>query len=153
MWEHAPDARYITDKLPGNYCHLGLIHLMLPNAKIIHCMRDPMDTCFSCYSLRFTRGHEYSYDLRALGRQYLRYRKMMKHWHDALPSGRVLDVRYEDNVADPEKESRRMLDYIGLPWDAACLTFHENKRSVRTASVAQVRKPIYSSSVGTLETF
>ncbi len=77
----------------------------------------------------------------------------MKHWHDALPSGRVLDVRYEDNVADPEKESRRMLDYIGLPWDAACLTFHENKRSVRTASVAQVRKPIYSSSVGTLETF
>jgi Flp pilus assembly protein TadD len=147
VWKLAPDARYITDKLPGNYYHLGLIHLMLPNAKIIHCMRDPVDTCFSCYALRFTHGHEYSYDLGTMGRQYLRYRKLMQHWHSVLPPGRILDVRYEDNVADPECEARRMLNYLGLPWDPACLKFNENKRTVQTASVTQVRKPIYSSSV------
>ncbi len=147
VWQFAPEARYITDKLPANYCHLGLIHLMLPNAKIIHSMRDPMDTCFSCYALRFTRGHEYSYDLETLGRQYLRYKKLMQHWHNVLPPGRILDVRYEDNVADTEHEARRMLDYLGLPWDSACLKFHENSRAVHTASVTQVRKPIYSSSV------
>ncbi len=146
-WKLAPEARYITDKLPANYCHLGLIHLMLPNAKIIHSMRDPMDTCFSCYALRFTRGHEYSYDLGTLGRQYLRYRKLIQHWHNVLPPGRILDVRYEDNVVNPEHEARRLLDYLGLPWDPACLKFHENSRAVHTASVTQVRLPIYSSSV------
>jgi hypothetical protein len=143
----APEARYITDKLPGNYFHLGLIHLMLPNARIIHSMRDPMDTCFSCYALRFTFKNEYSYDLGTLGRQYMRYRKLMKHWHKVLPSGRILDMRYEDIVADTEREAKRMLDYLGLPWDPACLRFHENDRAVRTASVTQVRKPIYSNSV------
>jgi Tfp pilus assembly protein PilF len=147
VWKLAPDARYITDKLPGNYCHLGLIHMMLPNSKIIHAMRDPMDTCFSCYALRFTHGHEYCYDLGALGRQYLRYSKLMKHWHNVLPPDRILDVRYEDIVADPEREARRMLDYLGLTWDSACLRFHENRRAVHTASVTQVRKPIYSNSV------
>ena len=147
VWEFAPEARYITDKLPANYCHLELIHLILPNAKIIHSMRDPMDTCFSCYALRFTHGHEYCYDLGTLGRQYLRYSKLMKHWHDVLPPGRILDVRYEDVVVDSEREARRMLDYLGLPWDSACLRFHENRRAVHTASVTQVRKPIYSNSV------
>jgi tetratricopeptide (TPR) repeat protein len=147
VWKLAPQAHYITDKLPGNYSHLGLIHLMLPNAKIIHCVRDPMDTCFSCYALRFTYAPEYCYDLGALGRQYLRYRKLMQHWHDVLPPGRILDVRYEDTVADPEREARRMLDYLGLPWDPACLDFSNNRRAVLTASSTQVRKPIYSSSV------
>jgi tetratricopeptide (TPR) repeat protein len=153
VWEFASKARYITDKLPANYCHLGLIHLMLPNAKIIHSFRDPMDTCFSCYALRFTRGHEYCYDLGTLGRQYLRYRKLMKHWHNVLPLGRILDVRYEDNVADPEREARRLLDYLGLPWDPTCLKFHENNRAVHTASVTQVRKPIYSSSIARWKRF
>jgi len=147
VWRLAPNARYITDKLPGNYFHLGLIHLMLPNAKIIHSMRDPVDTCFSCYALRFTHGHEYTYDLGALGRQYMRYRKLMAHWHSVLPPGRILDVRYEDIVADPEHQARRLLDYLGLPWDPSCLKFHEHKRAVHTASVIQVRRPIYTSSV------
>jgi Tfp pilus assembly protein PilF len=153
IWKHAPDARYITDKMPGNYVHLGLIHLMLPNAKIIHALRNPMDTCFSCYAIRFTLGHEYSYDLGTLGRQYLRYSKLMKHWHNVLPLGRILDVRYEDNISDHEREARRMLDYLGLPWDPSCLKFHESERPVRTASVAQVRKPIYSSSVARWKNF
>ncbi len=146
-WKLAPGARYITDKLPSNYYHLGLIHLMLPNAKIIHSLRDPMDTCFSCYAQLFTFGHDYSYDLGALGRQYMRYTKLMQHWHNVLPPMRTLDVRYEDNVADPEREAKRMLDYLGLSWDTACLKFYETERTVRTASVAQVRKPIYTSSL------
>jgi hypothetical protein len=153
VWKLAPDARYITDKMPGNYGHLGLIHLMLPNAKIIHAVRDPMDTCFSCYSIRFTLGHEYSYDLGTLGRQYQRYSKLMKHWHNVLPAGRILDVRYEDNISDPEREARRILEYLGLPWDPVCLKFYESGRAVRTASVAQVRKPIYSSSVARWKRF
>ena len=153
LFKFAPDVDYISDKMPGNYVHLGLIHLMFPNAKIIHAMRDPMDTCFSCYAIRFTLGHEYSYDLGALGRQYLRYSKLMKHWHEVLPPGRILHVHYEDNISDPEQEARRMLEYLGLPWDPACLKFHESDRVVRTASVAQVRKPIYSSSVGRWKSF
>ena len=112
-----------------------------------------MDTCFSCYALPFTFGHEYSYKMETLGRQYLRYRKLMKHWHDVLPSGRILDVRYEENISNSERELRRILDYLGLPWDPACLKFHESDRIVRTASVAQVRKPIYSSSVARWRNF
>ncbi len=139
--------RYVTDKLPGNHLYLWLIHLALPHAKIIHCMRDPLDTCFSCYALRFTSGHEYSYDLDTLGRKYVRYRSLMQHWRHALPAERLLDVGYEDTVADPEHEARRMLAHLGLPWDSACLRFHETRRAVRTASASQVRRPIYTSSV------
>jgi Flp pilus assembly protein TadD len=153
VWKFAPEARYITDKQLGNYFHLGMIHLMLPNAKIIHATRDPMDTCFSCYALQFTHGHEYTYELSMLGREYQRYMKLMQHWHSVLPPGRILDVRYEDNIADPEREARRMLDYLGLPWNPACLKSHENKRPIRTASVTQVRKPIYSSSVARWKRF
>jgi Tfp pilus assembly protein PilF len=143
----APQARYITDKMPGNYQYLWLIQLALPNAKIIHALRDPMDTCFSCYALRFTLGHEYSYDLRTLGRKYLRYERLMEHWHAALPPGRILSVSYEDNISDPEREVRRMLDHLGLAWNPACLRFYATERAVRTASAAQVRKPIYASSL------
>jgi tetratricopeptide (TPR) repeat protein len=147
VWKLAPQARYITDKMPGNFLYLGLLHLMLPQAKIIHAMRDPMDSCFSCYALRFQEGHEYCYDLATLGRYYVRYRELMQHWHDVLPPGRILDVRYEDTVTDLEKQARRVLDYVGLPWDPACLNFYENKRAVSTASVTQVRQPIYKTSV------
>ena len=147
VWHLAPDAHFITDKMPGNFRSLGLIHLMLPNAKIIHATRDAMDNCFSCYALKFNKGHNYSYDQGALGRYYLRYRRMMEHWHSVLPEGQILDLRYEDNVADLEGETRRLLAYLGLPWDPACLKFYENRRAVRTASLNQVRQPIYTSSV------
>ena len=147
VWKLAPDARYITDKMPHNFNNLMLIHLMLPNAKIIHVMRDPMDNCFSCYALRFKKGHDYCYDLEMLGRHYQLYRQYMQHWHDVLPPGRILDVRYEDTVADLETQARRILEYVGLPWDPACLDFHKTERSVKTASIAQVRKPIYKTSV------
>ena len=147
VWKLAPHARYITDKMPENYTYLGMVHLMLPNARIIHALRNPMDSCFSCYALNFKSGHAYTHDMEALGRHYSRYRKLMEFWHEVLPPGRILDLRYEDMVADPEREARRLLDYLGLPWDPACLKFYETRREVKTASVTQVRQPIYSSSV------
>jgi tetratricopeptide (TPR) repeat protein len=147
VWKLAPNARYITDKMPGNYMYLGLLHLMLPQAKIIHAMREPMDSCFSCYALRFKDGHEYCYDLETLGRYNLRYRELMRHWHAVLPPGRILDLRYEDTVADLEGQAKRLLEYVGLPWDPACLNFYQNKRAVSTASVTQVRQPIYRTSI------
>ena len=143
----APGKRYVTDKMPENYQSLWLIHLMLPTAKILHAVRDPLDTCFSCYALRFTSGHEYSYDLAMLGGRYGRYRTLMTHWHAVLPAGRILDVNYEDTVAAPEREARRMLEHLGVDWDPACLRFYESTRIVRTASFSQVRQPIYASSV------
>lgn len=148
VWKRAPESAYISDKLPGNFRYLGLLHLMLPQAKIIHSMRDPIDTCVSCYSIRFKRGHEYSYDLGALGRYYNRYRQVMAHWRRVLPPGAILDVSYEGLIDDPEGEVRRMLEFVGLPWDPACLRFHENKRAVGTASVTQVRQQMYGSSRG-----
>jgi hypothetical protein len=143
----APEARFIIDKMPHNFYFVGLIHLMFPQAKIIHSLRDPIDTCFSGYALRFGAANEFTYDLETLGRYYMRYQKLMAHWHAALPANRILDVQYEKNVAEPEQEARRMLNYLGLSWDASCLDFHKNTRTVRTASVTQVRKPLYSSSV------
>lgn len=153
VWQRAPQARYISDKLPGNFYYLGLIQLMLPQARIIHSMRDPMDICFSCFALLFRNGHEYSYQLQALGRQYLRYQTLMRHWSRVLPPGRMLEVRYEDTVADCEREARRLLDFLDLPWNAACLDFHHTQRTVSTASVLQVRQPIYSSSVARWQRF
>jgi tetratricopeptide (TPR) repeat protein len=147
VWKLAPDAAFITDKMPGTFLHLGLLKLMLPDAKIIHAMRDPKDSCWSCYTHRFAKAHYYSYDLAMLGRFYMRYEDQMRHWHEALPPGSILDVRYENVVAEPEREVRRLLEYVGLPWDDACLKFHENKRPVLTASLNQVRRPLYSSSV------
>lgn len=144
----APDTPFITDKMPANYYYIGLIHLALPNAKIIHVMRDPVDTCLSCFSKLFNDELNYTYDLGELGRYYARYYKLMAHWRRVLPKRRILDVRYEDLVDDVEGETRRISAHCGLPWDASCLAFHETKRSVRTASAAQVRKPIYKSAVG-----
>ena len=147
-WQLAPEAERITDKLPANYLHAGMIHLMLPHAKIIHAMRDPMDSCFSCYARLFEGNNlDFTYDLGTVGRYYVRYIQLMRHWHHVLPTGTLLDLRYEDMVADIESQARRLLDYLGLPWDARCLDFHQNRRVVKTASIAQVRKPIYRSSV------
>jgi tetratricopeptide (TPR) repeat protein len=148
VWRNAPEATRITDKMPSNFFYIGMIHLMLPEAKIIHAMRDPMDSCFSCYSRLFNKENvRFAYDLGTLGRYYARYIKLMRHWHEVLPAGTILDLRYEDMVADTEGQARRLLDYLGLPWDDACLEFHNNKRRVKTASLAQVRKPIYKTSV------
>jgi tetratricopeptide (TPR) repeat protein len=152
-WKNGVREQYLIDKMPGNYWQLGLVPLMVPEVKIIHVRRDPLDTCLSCYSTAFTRGHDYAFDLGALGRRYLRYHRLMAHWRSVLPPGRILEVRYEDVVADLERESRRMLAHVGLPWHGACLNFHEHRRAVRTASVTQVRQPLYSSSIGRWQRF
>ena len=144
----APQAARITDKLPTNFVHVGLIQMALPNAAIIHAVRDPVDTCLSCFSRLFSEGQNYTYDLAELGRYYRRYQALMAHWHQVLPPGRILDVHYEDVVGNLEDAARRIVAYCGLDWDARCLTFHQTERSVRTSSVAQVRQPIYKSSVG-----
>jgi tetratricopeptide (TPR) repeat protein len=144
----APQAPHITDKMPSNYYFAGLIHLALPNAKIIHTVRDPVDTCISCFSKLFTAEQNHTYDLGELGRYHRRYRQLMDHWRRLLPAGCILDVRYEDVVADLDTQARRIVSHCGLAWDDRCLSFHETDRPVRTASATQVRQPIYKSAVG-----
>ncbi len=147
VWQLAPDSAFITDKMPANFLYLGVIHLALPHAKIIHAMRDPMDSCFSCYTRLFNDTMGFAYDQGTLGRYYARYMRLMEHWRTVLPPGTILDLPYEAMVADTRAQSRRVLEFIGLPWNEACLDFHRNDRLVKTASVAQVRKPIYKTSV------
>ncbi|MBE1160732.1 tetratricopeptide repeat-containing sulfotransferase family protein [Dyella acidiphila] len=148
VWKLAPQATHITDKMMSNFAHIGMIRMMFPQAKIIHAMRDPMDSCFSCYATLFAKNNlDFTYDLGSLGRYYRRYIELMSYWRQVLPAGAMLELRYEDMVADTEAQARRLLDYLGLPWDPRCLDFHENKRVVRTASAAQVRRPVYKSSV------
>jgi hypothetical protein len=142
----APHAERIVDKLPTNFLFAGLIHLALPNARIIHTRRDPIDTCLSCFSKLFTKGHLYSYDLAELGRYYRAYEMLMEHWRRILPPGVMLEVQYEDVTEDLESAARRIVAHCGLEWDDACLSFYETARPVRTT--VQVRQPIYRSSVG-----
>jgi tetratricopeptide (TPR) repeat protein len=144
----APDAARIVNKMPSNYIMAGLIHLVLPNATIIHTVRDPVDTCVSCFSKLFTEDQNHTYDLAELGRYYRQYRALMAHWHRVLPAGRILDVRYEDLVADLEGMARRIVGHCGLDWNPRCLAFHQTERPVRTASATQVRQPIYDSAIG-----
>jgi tetratricopeptide (TPR) repeat protein len=138
----------ITDKMPSNYYFAGLIHLALPNARIIHTVRDPVDTCISCFSKLFSAEQNHTYDLAELGRYYKRYERLLAHWRRVLPKGRILDVRYEDVVADLDGQARRIIAHCDLPWDDRCLAFHKTDRPVRTASATQVRQPIYKSAVG-----
>jgi tetratricopeptide (TPR) repeat protein len=140
-------ALRVTDKMPANFFYTGFICLILPRAKIIHAMRDPMDSCFSCYSRLFNETMDFTYDLQTLGNYYVRYIKLMEYWHKVLPAGSILDVRYEDMVADVEGQTRAMLNHVNLPWSDDCLEFYNNKRHIKTASVAQVRKPIYNTSI------
>jgi hypothetical protein len=144
----APAASHVTDKMPTNFLFAGLIHLALPHATIIHTVRDPVDTCISCFSRLFTEVNFQTYDLAELGRYYRHYQALMAHWHSVLPAGRILEVNYEDTVTDLEGAARRILGHCGLPWDPRCLDFHLTERVVRTASATQVRQPIYRSSVG-----
>jgi tetratricopeptide (TPR) repeat protein len=138
---------HFTDKLPNNFSHIGLIHAILPHATIIDARRHPMDCCFSTFKQHFAEGQTFSYDLDDLGRYYRCYLSLMDHWDAVLP-GKVLHLQYEDLVRDPEANIRRLLDHCRLPFEAACLSFHQTQRSVRTASAEQVRQPIYTSGVG-----
>ena len=144
---HSPDAACVTDKLPGNYLHLGFIATILPDARIIHCRRDPLDTAISLYFNDFESGHDYSNDLGAIGRLIRGMRTLMNHW-EAVLGERMIAVDYETLVADPEPEARRMVRHIGLEWDDACLRPHEVARPVHTASAWQVRQPVYRRSAG-----
>jgi tetratricopeptide (TPR) repeat protein len=142
------DSAFVTDKMPSNYFFVGLIHLVLPNAKIVHTVRDPIDTCVSCFSKLFSGAQTYTYNLGELGRYYRRYERLMGHWYRVLPADRILDVRYEDVVADLEGQARRIIAHCGLPWNDGCLSFHKTDRPIRTASATQVRQPIYTNAVG-----
>ncbi len=141
-------ADRIIDKMPSNFLFAGLIHLALPNAKIIHVKRNPIDTCLSCYSLLFAEPQPFAYDLAELGRYYRAYDALMDHWREVLPDGVMLEVAYEDVVRDLESEARRIVAHCGLDWDDRCLSFHENERPVNTASLVQVRQPLFTASVG-----
>ena len=138
----APDARRIVDKLPFNYTLVGMIKLMMPNAYIINCMRDPMDTCVSCYMTSFGYDRGFTNDLVELGETYQTYVKLMNHWKTLFP-GEILDVQYETLIDDSEMQIRRIIEHVGVEWSDNCLEFHKNTRSVTTASYTQVRKPIY----------
>lgn len=144
---HAPDAARITDKMPSNFYYLGLIHLALPGAKVVHTMRNPVDTCISCFSKLFAGEQNQTYDLAELGRYYRAYHALMAHWRAVLPKGSFLDVQYEDVVADTETQARRILEHCELAWMPQVLDFHRTERPVKTASARQVRQPIYRSSV------
>lgn len=136
----------VVDKMPGNFLHLGYIAKLFPRATIIHISRDARDTCLSCYFQHFKDGHAYSHSLDDLGFVYREYEKTIAHWR-TLPL-RMLEIRYEDIVANQERETRRLLEFCDLPWDERCMRFHETKRFVRTASYDQVRQPLYAQSVG-----
>jgi tetratricopeptide (TPR) repeat protein len=142
----SPAAARVTDKMPHNFEALGFIALLYPNARVIHCRRDPLDNCVSCFTHRFNSFHGYNASLTKLGLYYRQYDRLMAHWRKVLPL-RMLEVRYEDTIADQEGMSRKLIAFLGLDWDEACLAYHENERSVRTLSRWQVRQPIYSSSV------
>jgi hypothetical protein len=139
------DALRIIDKMPHNYLHLGLIAAMFPGARVIHCRRDPLDVCVSCYCQNF-RDVNYASSLEMLGFYYRQYERLMQHWRNVLPLP-IHDVVYEELVADQERVSRELVRFCGLDWDDRCLSFHETERAVQTASKVQVRKPIYASSV------
>ncbi|SOE99412.1 Tetratricopeptide (TPR) repeat [Burkholderia sp. OK233] len=143
----------LVDKMPGNFLHAGLIPLILPGARIIHARRDPVDTCLSCYTKLFSGEQPFAYNQTELGRFYRHYERLMTHWREVLPSDRFIEVDYEAVVEDLEGEARRLVDFLGLPWDDACLNFHDNRRVVRTASVNQVRQPIYTTSKGRWRTY
>jgi hypothetical protein len=147
LFEDRTNVKRITDKMLSNFQYVGLIHLQLPQARIIHTRRDPVDTCLSCFSIQFA-ALRYTCDLGELGRYYAAYTSLMDHWRAVLPAGRMLEVQYERVVDDFEVMARTIISHCGLEWDDACLRFYETQRPVRTSSVTQVRRPIYRNSVG-----
>ena len=145
--KYSKQARFVTNKMPSNFQYIGLIKLILPNAKVIHCRRNPRDNCMSIFKCFFaSRNHAYAYDLSELGRYYNRYRDLMTHWRSVLP-GFLYNVQYEDMVANQVEQTRGLLEHCDLEWDDACLEFFKSDRPVKTASAEQVRRPIYKDSV------
>lgn len=140
-------ALRVTDKMPHNFLNLGLIQVLFPQASVIHCQREPIDTCLSCYFQNFGARHPYTNKLADLASYYKLYERMMQHWKDVLRIP-ILEIHYEDLIDNFEDQSRSIIEFCGLEWDDRCLRFHENKRIVKTASYSQVRKPIYKNSVG-----
>jgi tetratricopeptide (TPR) repeat protein len=149
----APGTPRIIDKMPANFLYAGLIHLALPDARIIHCRRDPLDTCLSCYSKLFSAEQAFAYDLKELGQFYRSYRRLTDHWKQVLPGSAFTEIDYADMVGDLETSARRLIDFLGLAWDDACLDFHRSSRPVKTASMNQVRQPIYKSSLGRAKSY
>lgn len=143
----AAGATVVTDKMPHNFLHLGLIPLLFPEAKVVHCRRHPLDNCLSIFKNLFIDGHNYAYELSELGGYYRQYHELMAHWRLVLP-GVILDLSYEDLVAKPEEEIRRLLAFCQLPWDDQCREFYLTRRTVSTLSANQVRDPLYGNSVG-----
>jgi hypothetical protein len=142
-----PDAARVTDKMPQNFLHLGLIALTFPDARIIHCVRDPLDTCLSIYFQNFNEAHTYANSLENIGSYYRQYEKLMQHYKGILDIP-LLEVSYEELIANQEQVSRQLVDFSGLDWDDRCLQFSNTRRFVATSSYHQVRENIYSSSVG-----
>lgn len=147
LQKFAPKAQRITDKMPGNFCFLGLIALLFPRARLIHCRRDPMDTALSCYFQNFSENVKYSKDLEHLARYYVGYQRLMEFWKKVLPIP-ILEIDYEALVQSPKEHIEKILEFCGLEWEDACLNFHKNRRTVQTASNWQVRQPLYTKSVG-----
>lgn len=145
---YSTEAKRVVDKSTLNSNHLGLIHAVLPKARIVYLRRDPVDVCLSCYFQDFASAISWTMDLSDLAHYYREHHRLMEHWRSALPDGTLLDVPYAELVADPETWSRRIIEFIGLPWDPRCLEFQQTKRAVATASHWQVRQKVYSSSVG-----
>jgi hypothetical protein len=143
---------FFIDKMPNNFRHIGLIHLILPNARIIDARRDAMDCCFSNFKQLFASGQEFTYSIEDIARYYRAYVDVMRHWDAVLP-GKVLRIQHEDVVADLEGNVRRMLDFVGLDFEPACLEFYKTERSVRTASSEQVRQPISKEGLGRWRNF
>jgi tetratricopeptide (TPR) repeat protein len=137
---------HFIDKMPNNFSNLGFLHLILPNAKVINARRHPLDSCLGSFKQLFYKGQSFTYDFFELGQYYLQYQRIMDHWHQVLP-GKVLDVHYEDMVRDQEGQTRRLLDYLGLPFEEQCLRYWETRRPINTASSEQVRRPIYTQGV------
>ncbi|MFK8257290.1 sulfotransferase [Erwinia sp. AnSW2-5] len=144
----APNALRVVDKMPANFLYAGLIPLILSDARIIHCRRDPVDTCLSCYSKLFAGEQLFTYEQSELGTFHRDYQALMENLRQVLPADRFIEVDYESVVDDLETQARRLIAFVGLPWDEACLDFHKTRRVVRTASVSQVRQPIYTTSKG-----
>jgi len=142
LQQRAPAAARVIDKMPANFMNLGLIHAALPRARVIHLQRDPRAVALSIFAQNFSQVHAYAADLEDIAHYFGQYRRLMTHWHRTLPAGSILDLRYEELLREPEAGTRRLLDHLGLPWDARCLEFQDTRRTVLTASSWQVRQKI-----------
>ncbi len=143
----AMGATRVIDKTPLNFLHIGLIALIFPNARVVHCKRHPLDLCLSCYFESFEKSQSWATDLQAMATFYRGYERLMDHWHAVAPLP-ILDLKYEHVIEDLEREARRLVEFCGLPWDDRCLGFHKHERPIKTASQWQARQPLYATSVG-----